>query len=347
MDTRPSSGSWLPNPGQLALLIAIVSAALAPSSVSAQTALKLATTLPPSNPVAQLLEAWAKRVNAAAGSEFQIQVVHGPTIANARNVWDRVVDGVADIGFGIQGAVNLPFPKSTVVSLPLIVRDGKLADAAASLWGLYENGLIADEYKDVRPIALFGTPVQGLSARVPIARLEDMRGLKVRAADKTVGDVVTALGASPISVPASDVYQALSQGVVSASVAGWVLIGSFRLDEVVKEHVVGIPLGAPAGFVVMNTKSYAALSDKGKQILGQFTGASFSREIGEFFDKLAQSLRNKANSDPSHRFRTLDGAESKRWEAALQAVIDQWESTTPNGSKILAAFRANLDKGGK
>jgi TRAP-type C4-dicarboxylate transport system substrate-binding protein len=347
MQTRPTIGSWLFIPGQLALLIAIGSAAFAPSSASAQTVLKLATTLPPSNSVSQFLESWAKRVNAAAGSEFQIQVVHGPTIANARNVWDRVVNGVVDIGFGIQGAVSLPFPKSTVVSLPLIVRDGKLADAAASLWGLYENGLIADEYKDVKPIALFGTPVQGLSARIPIAKLEDMRGLKVRAADKTVGDIVTALGASPISVPATEVYQALSQGVVSGSVAGWVLIGSFRLDEVVKEHVVGIPLGAPAGFVVMNTKSYAALSAKGKQILDQFTGVTLSREIGEFFDNSAQSVRNKASSDPSHRFKTLDAAESKRWEAALQGVIDQWESTTPDGSKILAAFRAKLDKRGK
>ena len=156
----------------------------------------------------------------------------------------------------------MPFPKSTIISLPLLVKEGQLAEAAAAIWGLYQSGVIADEYKNVKPLALVGTPVQGLSSRVPVGTLEDMRGLKVRAADKTVSDVVSALGASPISIPATEVYQALGQGVVSASVAGWVLIGSFRLDEVVKEHLEGVPLGAPAGFVIMNTNSYSSLVRK-------------------------------------------------------------------------------------
>jgi TRAP-type transport system periplasmic protein len=154
-------------------------------------------------------------------------------------VWTRVSDGVADIGWGINGAVNLPFPKSTIISLPLLVEEGQLPAASVAQWRLYQSGLIADEYKGMKVLGLIGSPVQGLSARTPITRLEEMKGLKVRAADKIVADMVTALGASPISVPAADVYQALNQGVVSASIAGWVLIGTFRLDEVIREHLQG------------------------------------------------------------------------------------------------------------
>src|SRR4051812_45642981 len=93
-----------------ALALAALAVCLAATPAPAQTILKFATTLPPTNPlISQFYEPWAKRVNEAAGTEFQIQVVNGPTLANAVNVWDRVVDGVADIGFGIHGAVNLPF----------------------------------------------------------------------------------------------------------------------------------------------------------------------------------------------------------------------------------------------
>lgn len=331
-----------------AMALAMLAICFAATSSSAQKILKFATTLPPTNPlISQFFEPWAKRVNAAAGSEFQIQVVNGPTFANAVNVWDRTADGIADIGWGIHGAVNLPFPKSTIISLPLLVKEGKLADAAGAMWGLYQSGLIADEYKNVRPLALVGTPVQGLSSRVPIATLQDMRGLKVRAADKTVSDMVSALGASPISIPATEVYQALGQGVVSASVAGWVLIGAFRLDEVVKEHLEGVALGAPAGFVIMNQNSYNSLSPKGKEILDQFTGERLSREIGEFFENLAQTLRNKSKADPSHNFRSLDAAEGAKWDKALQPVIDKWIASTPNGNNIYSAFRAGLDRAGK
>jgi TRAP-type C4-dicarboxylate transport system substrate-binding protein len=330
------------------LALAVLAFGLAATPVPAQTVLKFATTLPPTNPlISQFYEPWAKRVNEAAGSEFQIQVINGPTFANAVNVWDRTADGIADIGWGIHGAVNLPFPKSTLISLPLLVQEGKLANAAVALWRLYQSGLIADEYKNVKPIALIGTPVQGLSSRTPITKLDDMRGLKVRAADKSVADMVAALGGSPISVPAAEVYQALSQGVVSASVAGWVLVGTFRLDEVVKEHLEGMPMGAPAGFVVMNTRSYERLSPKGKQILDQFIGERFSREIGEYFETLAQTMRTKVKADPSHHFRTLEPAEAQRWEKALQTVVDKWTSATPDGSKVLASFRAEMDKQAK
>ncbi len=311
----------------------------------AQTVLKFATTLPPSNPVvSDFFEPWAKKVNEAAGKEFQIQVVNGPTLANAVNVWTRVADGVTDIGWGIQGAVNLPFPKSTVISLPLVVEEGQLPNAAAALWRLYQSGLIADEYKGVKVLGLIGSPVQGISSRAPITRLEDMKGLKVRAADKTVADMVTALGGSPISVPAADVYQALGQGVVSASVAGWVLVGTFRLDEVVHEHLQGIAMGAPAGFIIMNQQAYDGLSANAKQVLDQFTGEYLSRAFATFFENLATSIRDKAKANPAQHFNTLSPEEAARWKAALQGVVANWEKQTPNGPAVLAAFREQLAK---
>ncbi|MFM9969454.1 MAG: TRAP transporter substrate-binding protein [Burkholderiales bacterium] len=331
-------------------LVSLVAAALLSISgmAPAQTILKMSTTLPPNNPVVgDFFEPWAKKVNVAAGSEFQIQVINGPTIANATNVWDRTASGVVEIGFGILGAVSRPFPKSTIIGLPLLVEENQLAAASVSLWRLYSSGLTTDEFKDVKPIALFGTPVQGISSKQPIRRLEDMKGLKVRAADKTVADVVTALGGAPISVPAIEVYQALSQGVVGASVAGFVLVTAFKLTEVVKNHLEGLPLGAPAGFIVMNPQAYEKLSPKGKEILNQFIGETLSREFGTYF--MNEGIRNKESvrKMPDHTFFPLTGAEKTRWEQAAQPVIRQWSSSTPNGEKILGAFRAEIQKGGK
>lgn len=319
--------------------------AFLPGAAVAQTILKLATTLPPNNPVVtKFFDVWAKKVNDAAGSEFQIQVVNGPTIANAVNVWDRTVSGVVDMGWGIHGAVNLPFPKTLIIGLPLLVEEEQLANASAALWSLYANGTIADEYKDVRPMALIGTPVQGLSSKKQLNRLEDVRGLKVRAADKIIADIVTAVGGAPISVPATEVYQSLSQGVTDAAVAGYILVVTFKLQEVLHYHLEGLPLGAPAGFVVMNRQSYEKLSPKGKQILDRFTGETMSREFGQFMQDFGISLKNQLRTSKQHHIYSLAPQEKQRWEQALEGVVKQWVATTPNGETTLAAFRAELKK---
>jgi TRAP-type C4-dicarboxylate transport system substrate-binding protein len=310
---------------------------------SAQTTLRFATTLPPTNQViVQCIEPWVKELNQASVGEFNIQMAYGPTIANAVNVWDRVADGIVDIGWGIHGAVNLPFPKTSVVGLPLLLQEGDEAKGAAALWRLYQSGLIADEYKTVRPIMLAPTPVQGLSLRAPIKTLDEVKGLKIRTADKSASDVVAALGASAISVPAAEVYQAISQGVVSGSVANPIIVTVFKLNEVAKYHLQDISLGAAGAFIVMNSKSYDRLSDKGKSLFDTESGGKFSRSASACFAKLAADLKSETKKDPNQTFLTLEPSERKRWESVLETVKQRWLTATPDGQKVYDAFRKEL-----
>lgn len=311
--------------------------------LQAQTVLKFASVQAPNNAVVtQCLQPIVDGINKDAGSEFTVQLVNAPNLANLGNVWDRVADGVADIGFGIHGSSNLPFPKSTIAGLPLLLQSGKLDKGAVAMWHLYESGLIADEYKGVLPIALFATPVQVLSLRAPIKSLDELKGLKIRVADKTVSYIVTAFGASPISVPATETYQAVSQGVVAGSVANWVQLLVFRLSEVAKNHIEAVPLGSPAGFIVMNPGVPAKLSEKGRKILASHTGEPMSRAMGVCFNKLAEGLKGKLKSDATQNFIALDDAEKKRWENALAGVKDEWIKTTPDGAKIYDSFAKEL-----
>jgi hypothetical protein len=87
-------------------------------ALSEPVTLKFATTIPPTNPiVVEVFEPWAKKVNEASKGELNIQVISGPTLANALNVWERTVSGVADIGWGIHGAVGIPFPRDDLACL--------------------------------------------------------------------------------------------------------------------------------------------------------------------------------------------------------------------------------------
>lgn len=320
-------------------------AAFGASQVQAEPVLKFATAMAPTNAVTtHCLEPIVKDINKKAGSAFKIQLVHAPMLANLTNVWDRVANGVADIGFGIHGTSGLPFPKSTIAGLPLLLPKDKLAAGSMALWHLYASGLIADEYKGVKPIALFTVPVQVLSMREPIKSIDDLKGKKIRAADKTISLMVSAVGASPISVPATETYQAVSQGLVSGSVANIIQLTVFRLSEVSKYQITGIPLGSPAGFIVMNPDVPSRLSEKGRKVLAAETGEKMSREMGACFQKLGGFLWKKLRADKTQHFVKLAPAEKAKFEKALQAVNDEWIKNTPDGKKIYASFTKDVGK---
>jgi hypothetical protein len=51
---------------------------------------------------------------------------------------------------------------------------------------------------------------------------------------------------------------------------------------------------------------------------------------------------NIVNSVPNQTIVTLDPAEEARWKALAQAVVREWASKTPDGPKVLAAYRAEI-----
>ena len=326
------------------MVVFILCGGLGADVVGAEPAtLKFATTIPPSNPiVTEVFEPWAKKVNEASNGELNIQVISGPTLANPANVWERTVSGVTEIGFGIHGAVGLPFPKTTVTSVPFVVED--LTIGSTGLWRLYEKGLISDEYKDVKILALVVTPGSLFSSKKQIARLEDVKGLKVRAANKIVAEVISALGGAPISVPAPEAYQAPQTGVVTAIVAGWVLVNNFKLYEVVNYHLEGVALGEPSGFVIMNRQAYDKLSAKAKETLDRFSGEPFSRDYGAWFKMDAARGREKVKALPNQHITTLSPQEKERWKKALEPIVNNWVAKTPDGAKILETYRVEMKK---
>ncbi len=329
----------------LAGALAFAMPVLTAGAAKAEVVLKFAGTVPLENATSvRVFKPWVDKVNEEAKGEFRIQMF-GLELANSRNVWERTLSGVADIGWALHGTVGLPFPKTSVITLPMLIEDKQAGAASEALWRLYESGLIADEYKDVKVLGLVALPVQGLATKPKVAKFEDLKGQKIRSADKLSGDIATALGGSPISLSATEVYQALSRGVVDSAIANWIMMGAFRLTEVTNEYITGMPLGSPSGFIVMNQKSYDKLSEKGKQILAKHTGAVMSREVGTGLEQLSFGLRdNIVKNNTNYNVVEMSADDRKRWAEALKAVEDRWISDTTDGKKVLEQFKAEFEK---
>jgi len=93
------------------------------------------------------------------------------------------------------------------------------------------------------------------------------------------------LGATPVSMPTENSYQAAQRGLVSAVMTGWSAVLPFKLQDVVQQHL-NVALGHIVGLIMMNKGAYAALPEAARKAIDADSGESFSRRMGHTTDRM-------------------------------------------------------------
>ena len=135
---------------------AVLAAALALAAASSAQAVELrlaSTTVPTSKVNVWGLIPWSEDVKKASNDMLDIKVYFNNSIANPDNVYDRTVQGVADISFGIMGPFYDLFPRTMVAGLPFEANND--TETSVALSRLFARGLISEEYSKVKVLALF------------------------------------------------------------------------------------------------------------------------------------------------------------------------------------------------
>ncbi|MGB3247033.1 MAG: TRAP transporter substrate-binding protein DctP [Sulfitobacter sp.] len=312
------------------------------AAAHAETMIKFATALSNDSGLMRIAYApWLEELNAKAEGEFKIQAFP-PPFATATNVWDRVVDGVADMGIIVLPATGLPFAGSHVSTVPGAGDNVKAG--AVALWELYEKGLLEGEFDDVHLVNLVTVPANVFISKEKVDSMDDIAGMKVRANDKNSAAALSNLGASPIAIPFSEAYQALSKGVVQGGVANGVTIVGFKFGEVTGWQIDNVFFGMVPAAIVMNKEFYEGLSPKAKEILASVHGREGSLDIGRRQHQYDLENRAYLEADENYTFVTLSDAEKAKWDAELAKVGAVWAADTPNGEEILRVYTEEYQK---
>ena len=303
--------------------------------------LKFANPGPPQGVVAvKAIQPWVDEVNKAAEGAIAIKVFSGPALASYQNVYDRVVNGVAEFGYGLTGLYPDQFRKTTVAMLPYESRNPH--EAAIGLWRIYERGLIADEYARVKLLALPVFTNMSVHAKKPIRTMADLEGVKVASMSRTMSQVIERLGGTPITMSPVELYPAVQRGVVDAVGIGWPGMLPFKLQEVTSYHVQ-TSLTGEGSFNIMNKDAYAKLPEKGKQAIDRLSGMHASRHWADQIQAMDDGGLALVKS-LGQTIITLPPDEEARWRTRAQAVVEEWTKTTPNGAQVLAGFRDEVAK---
>ncbi|MCI5076123.1 TRAP transporter substrate-binding protein [Oricola sp.] len=250
----------------IAKLASAVSAALVLAATTASaTDLKLADFQPPSHFVVEnVYKPMAESISAGTDGAVTVSIFMGGELGpGPAEQYNRAVDGVADIAFGLPGYTASNFPKTLLTELPGVI-DAETGTAKVQ----DHTDMLAKEYRRVALLGLWNNaPNLLFTAEKPIRSLADLKGLKIRVPSRNAGLVVEAWGATPVSMPAPEIYNSMQTGVIDGAMIDATTLGAFKLAEVTNYITMGMDSTISSFFLIMNRDSFEDLTDDQQKVV--------------------------------------------------------------------------------
>lgn len=264
---------------------------------------------------------WAKELEARTNGAVKVEIYNGSSpFGDVTKQATQVKDGTIDIALGLRGAEGDHFLRSSIIELPFVVKNA--LDGSRALWGLYQDSLLGDEYKDYKVLALFvHNPGLIHTAEKRIIEPGDLKDQRLRAPNKAVAAALQALGATPMILQVNDVMPAVKDHRIDGIVTNWgnPLPG---FNDTMKHHT-DIAFYTSAFFVVMNRQKFDALPADIRAAIDELAGAPLVTRFGLLWNKWDRPVRDGA-SGPDQEIIVPDEAVHAQWREALRPVADRY-----------------------
>src|SRR3989440_5454957 len=273
----------------------------------------------------------------AANVDLEVQVYPGASLFKPNEQWNALVNGQLDIS-----------------SFPLDYASGKQRAFGATLMpGLVKSHERAQRLndspfmKDIKAqidkagvVVLADAWLAGAiaSKKACVRTPADIKGVKIRSAGPTFAAMWQAAGASIVSIPSNEVYNALQTGVAEATDTSSGSFVSFRIYEQVK--CLTAPGENALWFmyepVLMSKKSFDKLDKKQQDVL-----IKAGKKAQDYFAKEAKGLDDemvKLFKDHKVEVVTLTPAEYDQWlKVARQSSYAEFAKEVPDGQQLIDA----------
>ena len=290
---------------------------------------------------AKLMTPWGKGIAAANVGLKVVGFPGGQIGGKPPGAFKRVVNGIADIEFGLQGYTSTVFPKTMVVEIPL--QWGSPSEATTAMWKIFDKHL-SSEYARVEVLGLWTTDVPVLMTNKVVRTPDDLKGLKLRTPSRDQAAIIKGLGAIPVGMPMPQTYSAIEKGVVDGALVGISTVNSFKLAEVVKNFIVDLPMGYSPQMMVMNKKTYAGLSAEQKKAVDAQRGLPLSLKGARLYEAARAAGIKTVRTRDDTNITELSAADKAAWTARFKTIVGDWvkryEKSDPNYQKMLADYLA-------
>ncbi len=271
----------------------------------------------------------------AANVGLEVQVFPGASLFKPNEQWNALVNGQLDISSFPLDYASGKVRAFGATLMPGLVRSH---ERAARMSGSKFMKDIKGKIDKAGVIVLSDAWLAGAvaSKKGCIRKPDDLKGVKIRSAGPTFASMWQAAGASIVSVPSNEVYNALQTGVAEATDTSTGSMVSFRIYEQVK--CITAPGDNALWFmyepVLMSKKSFDRLDGKQQQVL-----LAAGKKAQEYFAKEAKGLDDemvKAFKEHNVEVVTLSPAEYDAWLAvARKSSYEEFAKEVPDGKQLI------------
>jgi len=283
-------------------------------------ALKLSSWVPAQHALNPALQAWADDLKAASGGSITTTLFPSEQLGKAFDHYDMAKDGIADFSYVNPGYQPGRFPIFSALSLPFLISNAKAGSAAMDAW---YRPYAAKEMKDIHFCFAFAHDPGTFHSRKKILLPADIKGMKVRPATATIGQMITLLGGTNVQASAPESRDMLERGVAEAITFPWGSLSLFGIDKVVKYHM-DTPLYVTPFIWAMNKDKYESMSPAQKKAVDSHCTSEWAEKVGTAWADFEISGHNKLLADTTREVYKLTPDQLSAWKVATQPLEKQW-----------------------
>jgi TRAP-type C4-dicarboxylate transport system substrate-binding protein len=266
--------------------------------------------------MAYLPEGFAKMVTERSKGRLKVVTYPSGQLYGNQEIYGALQKGLVELADVATGWWGDTIPIYKFPDMPFFVRDNKefktLLDGG--LMDLWQKEAQRNGFQTLTLYGMNGLTCFSIS---PVRTLEDAKGKKWRIHTPQLGQAVKNLGASPVTIGMTEVYQAFERGVIDAGFMGVMPAYSYKWHEVAK-YITKLDFAVPPMGVFANKKALDSLPPDLKDIV---------LKAGEEVTKMG--------------WEAIDGFTKKKWDAFTEEKCTVTIISDSERNRFIAASKAN------
>ena len=294
-----------------------------PALADETVTLRVTDFYPESHPIGQgFRKFFMEALTEKTGGRVKYDYYGQGTLVKARDMFDATARGTADIGNMVYAGSKVPL--MYFQQLPGVYSDEESVRSARAFWKVSQK-YVAPIFEKNNLKLLYGFTTSGyqiMTTGAAVRKIEDLKGMKLRATGSVLPNSVKALGAVPVSMPASSAYEALERKVLDGIALAVPSVKSYSFYELIKYATVNANLGGYPVYYAMNLDTWKKLPEDIKKTIMDMSD-QVTAQTTEFYVKRVQDDLADWKTKGIELIR-LDQAEIEKTAKLMAPVWADW-----------------------
>ncbi len=265
---------------------------------------------------------WMNRVEELTDGEVTFTHYPAEQLASAGDILERIRQGAVQAGYVGVGYATDRIPLSGVVMLPGLATDP--VEGSTAFWEMVKNGSLANEFESNDVVPLFAVtlpPYQLVSRHEKPGSMADIAAYRIRSSG-ALNLSVEALGATPVSMAATEVYLGMQRGTLDATLFPAISAGPYNVQEVTESMSTNGAFGTFAVTAAMRKDAFDALPESHQAAVVQ-AGYDTVEHLSEYMRDTEQETLDSFTEIGVDVYE-FDEALQRQMQENLAGVQEQW-----------------------